>query len=111
MSSQLTTISPIDNSVYVERAYATSDEINATLNSAVAAQKAWKNVPLADRKKLCSQAVDAFVAKKDEIGKELCWMMGRPIASAAGEVAGMEERARKMIELSDDGLATVKLQE
>jgi len=111
MTSQLTTISPIDNSVYVERAYATSDEINAALDSAVTAQKAWKKVPLAERKKLCSQAVDAFVAKKDEIGEEICWMMGRPIASAAGEVAGMEERARKMIELADAGLATVKLEE
>ena len=111
MSSQLTTISPIDNSVYVERAYATSDEINAGLDRAVAAQVAWKKVPLAERKKLCSAAVDAFVAKKDEIAEEICWMMGRPIASAAGEVSGMEERARKMIELADAGLATVKLKE
>jgi len=111
MSSQLTTISPIDNSVYVERAYATSDEINTALDSAVAAQKAWKKVSLAERKKLCSLAIDAFVAKKDEIGEEICWMMGRPIASAAGEVAGMEERARKMIDLADAGLASIKLEE
>lgn len=111
MSSQLTTISPIDNSAYVERAYATSDEISTALDSAVAAQKEWKEVSLAERKKLCSRAIDAFVAKKEEIAEEICWMMGRPIASAAGEVAGMEERARKMIDLAEAGLATVKLEE
>ena len=111
MSSQLTTISPIDNSVYVERAYATSNEINTALDSALAAQQAWKKVPLAERKKRCSQAIDAFIAKKDDIAEEICWMMGRPIASAAGEVAGMEERARKMIDLADAGLAPVKLEE
>lgn len=111
MSSQLTTISPIDNSVYVQRAYATSDDITAALDLAVGTQQAWKKVPLAERKKLCSQAIDAFVAKRDDIAQEICWQMGRPIASAAGEVAGMEERARKMIELAEAGLAPVKLEE
>ena len=111
MTSHLTTISPIDNSVYVERPYAPSEDINSALESAQAAQKSWKKVPLAERKKLCTQAVDAFVSKKDEIAEEICWQMGRPIASAAGEVAGMEERARKMINLADAGLASVKLDE
>jgi acyl-CoA reductase-like NAD-dependent aldehyde dehydrogenase len=111
MSNQLKTISPIDNSVYVERDYATAEDINSTLNSAQLAQKSWKNVPLAERKKRCTAMVDAFVAKKAKIAEEICWQMGRPIASAAGEVAGMEERARKMIELADAGLAPVKLDE
>jgi acyl-CoA reductase-like NAD-dependent aldehyde dehydrogenase len=111
MTNKLTTISPIDNSVYVERSYATSEEINATLDRAQKAQKTWKHVPLAQRKQRCAAMVDAFVAKKAEIGEEICWQMGRPIASAAGEVAGMEERARKMIELADTGLASIKLEE
>lgn len=111
MSNQLTTISPIDNSVYVERPYASSEEINATLERAQQAQRAWKKVSVAERKIICTAMVDAFVAKKAEIAEEICWQMGRPIASAAGEVAGMEERARKMIELADAGLETIKLDE
>ncbi len=111
MTNHLTTISPIDNSVYVERPYASTEDISSALESAQAAQKAWKKIPLAERKKLCTQAVDAFVAIKGEIAEEICWQMGRPIASAAGEVAGMEERARKMIDLADAGLASVKLDE
>lgn len=109
MNDSLTTISPIDGSVYVERPYANQAKINSTIELAKTAQKQWKKTPLAKRKQFCSLAIDAFVAKKEEIGKEICWQMGRPIASASGEVSGMEERARKMIELADDGLASIKI--
>ena len=111
MTKGINTISPIDNSVYVQRDYAAGDEINKTLDTARKAQKSWKATPLSERKELCSNAVDAFVAKKDAIAKEICWQMGRPIRSAAGEVAGMEERSRAMIQLADQGLATIKLDE
>ncbi len=109
MKNQLTTISPVDGSPYVERLCATQEEINATIELAVTAQQAWKKTALDERKRLCSLAIDAFVAKKDDIAAEICWQMGRPIRSAAGEVSGMEERARTMIELADQGLATIKL--
>ncbi len=35
--------------------------------------------------------------------------MGRPIRYAAGEVTGLEERARTMIRLADQGLAPVQI--
>ena len=111
MSTKLSTISPIDGSVYVERSYASTNDIQTTLTAAKLAQQSWKKIPLTERKVLCSKAIDAFVAKKDEIAQEICWQMGRPIRSAAGEVAGMEERARTMIELAEQGLAVTKLNE
>jgi acyl-CoA reductase-like NAD-dependent aldehyde dehydrogenase len=111
MSAELTTISPIDGSVYVKRRYADKAVIERTLEAAQTAQKQWKKLSLAQRKQLCGKAIDAFVAKKAEIAQEICWQMGRPIRSSASEVTGMEERARCMIELADQGLATVKLPE
>jgi acyl-CoA reductase-like NAD-dependent aldehyde dehydrogenase len=111
MSAELKTISPIDGSVYVKRDYADEAAITHALEAAQAAQMQWKKVPLAERKQLCGKAVDAFVANKTAIAEEICWQMGRPIRSAAGEVNGMEERARCMIELADQGLAPVKLPE
>lgn len=111
MSKNLSTISPIDGSTYVERAYAGSDEIQSCLDKAKSVQKTWKNTPLEKRKELCSKAIDAFISKKEDIALELCWQMGRPIGSAAGEVAGLEERARTMIRLADQGLAIIKLDE
>ena len=101
-------ISPVDGSVYVERQTASGKEIQQVLDAAVAAQKKWKNTPLAKRQALCTKAVDAFVAHKAEIAEELTWQMGRPISQAPGEVAGFEERARHMIEIADTALADLK---
>ncbi len=111
MTQGIKTISPIDNSVYVQRNFSTHEQIDQTLDRARKAQKKWKTVPLAKRKELCSGAVDAFVAKREKIAEEICWQMGRPLRSAAGEVGGLEERSRAMIELADKGLADIKLDE
>ena len=104
-------ISPVDGNVYVERETASAGQIKEALNAAVAAQKIWKNTPVAERQALCSKAVDAFVARKAEIAEELTWQMGRPISQAPGEVAGFEERARHMIEIADSALVDLKPEE
>jgi acyl-CoA reductase-like NAD-dependent aldehyde dehydrogenase len=99
--------SPVDGNIYVERSTATPEQIRKTLSTADAAQKQWGNTPIAERQALCSKAVDAFLSYKDEIAKELCWQMGRPISQAPGELGGFEERARHMISIADSALADV----
>ncbi len=108
MSERLTTISPVDGSIYVERPWADAGHIDATLDRARDAQRRWRRVPLEERKAICSRMVDAFVARRDRIAEEICWQMGRPIRFAGGEVDGLEERARTMIRLADEGLAPVR---
>ncbi|MDI5891279.1 aldehyde dehydrogenase family protein [Halomonas rhizosphaerae] len=103
------TISPVDGSVYVEREQASAAAIEAALERAVAAQRAWREVPVEERARLCSRMVDAFVARRDALAEELTWQMGRPIAAAAGEVGGFEERARTMIVLAEEALAPIHL--
>ncbi|EDM65773.1 succinate semialdehyde dehydrogenase [Moritella sp. PE36] len=105
------TRSPIDNSIYVERHLASSEEINNTLQKAVTAQANWRQVVLKERAAICHKMVDVFMANEDEIAHELCWMMGRPIQYARGEVAGLVERARYMIDAADDALASILLPE
>jgi acyl-CoA reductase-like NAD-dependent aldehyde dehydrogenase len=106
--STIQCISPVDGSVYVERQTASSAEIERVLNAAEAARNLWKNTPVTERMALCSKAVDAFLARREEIAEELTWQMGRPISQAPGEVAGFEERARYMIEIADGALADIK---
>jgi acyl-CoA reductase-like NAD-dependent aldehyde dehydrogenase len=101
-------ITPVDGSIYVERETASDDAIEQALNASAAAQRQWKNTPIADRQALCTKAVDAFVARKAEIAEELTWQMGRPISQAPGEVGGFEERARHMIAIAPDALADLK---
>lgn len=111
MKDTLKTYSPIDNSLYVERAFAKEDEIQLALERALSAKKNWAATPLTERERYCTAAVDALVAKKDEIAKEICWQMGRPIRYASGEINGLEERARYMIAAARDALAPISLPE
>jgi acyl-CoA reductase-like NAD-dependent aldehyde dehydrogenase len=107
MSQELITISPIDGSVFVRRAYHSPSEIEATLARAKRAERDWQNRPLAERSALVTRAVDAFVAQKSEIAEELSRQMGRPLRYTPGEVGGFEARARHMIQIAPSALADV----
>jgi len=104
MTDRVLTRSPVDGSLYVERALATASEIARALEAAVTAQRGWKRVPVAERAELVSKAVDAFVAKRDVLAEEITWQMGRPISQSPGEIRGFEERARYMIGIAEEAL-------
>ena len=106
--NSIRTISPIDGSVVAERAYASDAEISHVLAGARAAQARWREVPLAERAAYCARFVDAFVAQRDGIAREITLQIGRPIAHSPGELRGFEERARAMIALAPEALADVR---
>jgi acyl-CoA reductase-like NAD-dependent aldehyde dehydrogenase len=101
------TISPVDGSLYCERALARSDEINAVLGRAAHAQRAWRNAPIAERAAICTRFCDQFEARRDELALELTWQMGRPIRYASSEINGTLDRARYMIGIAAEALADV----
>ena len=111
MAPTLRTITPVDGSLYVERNYADEQIIAGVLNAAKEAQTAWRNTPVSERADICTKAVDAFVAAKDGIAEEISWQMGRPIAYAAGEVGGFEERARHMIKIAPEALTDIAIEQ
>jgi len=108
MTDRVKIISPVDGSTVATRPLASSSEIDAALSKARAAQAQWAGVAIAERAQLCSAAVDAMLAMTDEIVPELAWQMGRPIRFGAGELGGLEERARHMIAIAEDALAPVE---
>jgi acyl-CoA reductase-like NAD-dependent aldehyde dehydrogenase len=108
MSAVQKTITPIDNSVYVERPYNTAAEIQAVLSTAQQAQKAWRLTPVAERARILSKAVDIFLTRKDQYAEEITRQMGRPISQSPGEMRGFEERARYMIGLAPEALADIE---
>jgi acyl-CoA reductase-like NAD-dependent aldehyde dehydrogenase len=108
MTETLKTISPVDGRVYVERALETPAGIDRALDSARAAQLGWGSLPLADRCRILSKSVDAFVAKANDIAAEITWQMGRPIRHSPGEIRGFEERARYMLNIAPEALAAVQ---
>lgn len=99
--------SPVDGSVVVERALATPAELDAVLDRAARAQRAWRETPLDQRIALLEKLVTAFEADGAEIAAELTAQMGRPIRWSPGEVAGFCDRARTMLQLAPDALADI----
>lgn len=107
MTSNIQLITPVDGSVYAERSVASDQTIAAALDSAAAAQRAWKQTPLAERAAYCTAAVDAMLAMQADIAPELAWQMGRPVRYGASELRGFAERARHMIAIAPAALADV----
>ena len=99
----LKTITPIDNSILVERNYSSDNEIETTLKNAKTALRLWKNTPLKIRKEAVSNFVEYFLSN-NEIVEMLCKQIGRPITQCPGEMRGFEERAKYMIENCDRAL-------
>ena len=110
MTATLQCISPIDGSVYVERALASEGQADAAVERARAAQAAWRRIAIGERQALLSRAVDAFVAKGEAIAEEITRQMGRPIAHSPGEVRGFEERARHMIAIAPRHLSDIAVE-
>jgi acyl-CoA reductase-like NAD-dependent aldehyde dehydrogenase len=108
MTDTLKTISPVDGRIYVERPLESAAGIGRALDSARAAQRGWAALPLAARCEILGKAVDAFVAKGQDIAAEITWQMGRPIGHAPGEIRGFEERARYMLQAAPEALAAVQ---
>ncbi len=86
MGDSIRVISPVNGEVYVERPLATEAEILAALERATRAQKAWREVPVAERAVVLGRVVDAFVSRRAEIAPELTWQMGRPVRYTPNEV-------------------------
>jgi acyl-CoA reductase-like NAD-dependent aldehyde dehydrogenase len=105
MAESISAISPVDGRVVAKRPIASRKAVMAAFAGARAAQWDWAEMPLSERAKLCSKAVDAMLAMKDEIVPELAWSMGRPVRYGAGELRGFEERARHMIAIAPEALA------
>jgi acyl-CoA reductase-like NAD-dependent aldehyde dehydrogenase len=105
------TITPVDGSVYVKRPLASNAAIERTLAKAVQAQKAWKQVPVAERAAICRRTAEWCVAHAEEIATELSWQMGRPVAQSPGELKrGFHERALYMCETAASALADLEVE-
>ena len=81
----LKTITPIDNSIYVEREYFSSHEIEKKLSLSKKSFQQWKQTSLSERKKIVTSFVDNFLKNNVEIEDQLCRQMGRPISQCGGE--------------------------
>ena len=110
MAKAIRIISPIDGAVVAECNLVTQDEVNAALSAAVNAQNQWKAIDISERARLCHKAIDCLISKSDDLAREITQQMGRPIKYAPGEVRGLEERARYMIDIAEQELVDIPIE-
>lgn len=103
MSQMAKLISPIDGSVYAERACLGITEVQAVVSAARKAQSDWAELSIAQRASYCSAALAALSAMNDEIVPEIAWQMGRPVRYG-GENGGVQERGQYMINIAEEAL-------
>ena len=103
----LKTITPIDNTIYVEREHASNEVIEKTLSLSKKSFQEWSQTSLNERKKIILLFVENFLQNNEEIEEQLCRQMGRPISQCSGEMRGFKERALYMIEKSEEALQNI----
>ena len=97
-------ISPVDGSVYAERAALPLEAAKSAAARARAAQGAWAARALEERVALVMAGIDALEAMTAQIVPELAWQMGRPVRYG-GEFGGVRERAGYMADIAPKALA------
>ena len=101
------TITPIDNSVYLERPLSTQNEIDNVIENSKKSFQSWKSNSIDDRIKIINKFIDNLIALKPEVSKEICWQIGRPISHCGNELRGFEERSRHMVEIAKESLRDI----
>tara|TARA_Y100000768_G_scaffold124148_1_gene91940 strand:- start:509 stop:1897 length:1389 start_codon:yes stop_codon:yes gene_type:complete len=101
------TITPIDNSVYIERPLSSENEINDILDKSKRCSISWKNTFIDDRIIIINKFIDNLLNLNAEVSKEICWQIGRPITQCGNELRGFEERSRHMVEIAKESLQNI----
>jgi acyl-CoA reductase-like NAD-dependent aldehyde dehydrogenase len=105
------TVSPVDGSVYAERELASNKQLDAALAKAVEAQRAWRQVPVAERVAVCRRMAAWCVERADTLAEELTRQMGRPIAHSPFEIRrGFCERVGYMADIAESTLADLAVE-
>ncbi len=110
MSNKITCVSPIDGSVFAERAVLSAPEARAAVSRASTAQADWAARPVQERIALVQAGVQNIGQMNAEIVPELAWQMGRPIRYG-GEFGGFNERASYMAQIAEEALADIVVED
>ena len=102
--STIKLISPVDGSVYAERAPLAPKAAESVIAQARTAQKHWSALPLEERISRVLAGVAELETDKGAIVEELAWQMGRPVRYG-GEFGGVRERAEYMAAIAAEALA------
>ncbi len=105
MASSFVVDNPATGETYVEVPAIARDEAEARARRAAEAQRGVGRTPVRERVALVERFVERFLARGDEVARDITGMMGKPLAQARREVATMGDRARHMASIAEAALA------
>jgi acyl-CoA reductase-like NAD-dependent aldehyde dehydrogenase len=105
--SEVICVSPIDGSEYARRTTIGDEALGRTLDAARTAQRAWAQVPVAERAAAMTRFLEAMRTLNPAIVPELAWQMGRPVRYS-GEFRSLEERVRYMVSIAERALEPLR---
>ncbi|MBL4603987.1 MAG: aldehyde dehydrogenase family protein [Emcibacteraceae bacterium] len=104
MSNNFSIISPNDGQTIATREYANATIVNETIGRAKLNIRDWHSLEFEERLKILKLFIKIFESKKDIIAASITEQMGRPIRFTPGEVAGVVDRANKMLSIGATAL-------
>ncbi len=110
MAETVKLISPIDGSVYAERAIITDSALDAVVANSRAAQEKWMRTSFDERGAYCLKFLDALLSMNDDITTEIAWQMGRPVRYG-GEKGGVEARTRFVVDAAEGALKPMMVED
>ncbi len=102
---QLVVQSPYDDAVVAEVPFDDEAAALAKLAAAADAQRTWRDVAVDERVERVRKLVEWFTQNTEEIARDVTLQMGKPLAQARAEVAGLVERADYLLSIAAASLA------
>jgi acyl-CoA reductase-like NAD-dependent aldehyde dehydrogenase len=109
--STLSVTTPVDSTIFATVKISNTEQVQAAVERASKAQKAWKKVPVRERVALGRKFLEILGSRKDELAKELTMQMGRPLRYTPGEIKGTQDRGTYMVDVAEEALKDVEIED
>ncbi|CAG8007231.1 unnamed protein product [Penicillium salamii] len=104
MTDIISTLSPSTNEVILTRNGITIPQVQRIGQAATKAFSAFRAMPFGERKAIVTKALELIQERKAQLGEELTFQMGRPIAYGIKEIETMQKRATYLLGISEESL-------
>ena len=104
----LRTLSPVDQSVIIERPETTAAQLDEIFAQSVTAFRSYaKTTTLQERISVASKFLDLLTENMDALSKEITLQMGRPLRYTPIEIKTAVMRGRYMLKIAQDSLKDI----